>query len=231
MLYTTISEGFRAGGFNTFAPVSNLGYDEEKVRSYEFGIKGTLLGKRLNYGIANYYMDIDNMQVQQMGSVMGQVYISNAAKARSSGTEAEIKWLLGSGWQTQASVNFNHTRFVDFKDGNKDYSGNRNPFAPDMSGALALRYDAPQGWFAQAQVTGTSRVYTNAANTSSYIRPGFGLINLSSGYSWKNTEVVAYVKNAADKRYDTVGWPFTTPSLSTTYSPPREVGVRVNWKL
>lgn len=227
-IYASVADGFRAGGFNTFAPETYRSYEPEKLRSYELGIKGTLLNRRLRYSAAVYRMDIDDMQVQQMGAVLGQVFITNAATARSTGAEAELRWLFGAGWQLQAALGLNHTRFREFKDGANDYAGNRNPFAPDINGHLGLRYDAPSGWFAQAQVAGYGKVYVDAANTAAYQRPGYGVVNLAAGYAWGRMDLTAYVNNAADKHYDTVGFPSNT---ITVYSPPREFGLRLNWHL
>lgn len=227
-LYASIADGFRAGGFNTFTPESNRAYGPEKVRSYEIGIKGSAFGKRLNFSTALYRMDIEDMQVQQMGSVVGQVFITNAATARSSGVEAELRWLPGGGWQLQGALGLNRTRFREFQDGARDYAGNRNPFAPDVTAHLGIRYDAPAGWFLQARLNGASRIYTDAANTAGTGRPGYSVLNLSGGYTWGNTELSAYVHNLGDRRYDTVGFPSAT---TTIYSPPREAGLRLTWRL
>ena len=84
-VYASVADGFRAGGFNTFAPETFRSYAPEKLRAYEVGIKGTLLDRRLRYSAALYRMDIDDMQVQQMGPMLGQIFITNAATARSTG--------------------------------------------------------------------------------------------------------------------------------------------------
>lgn len=227
-LYASVADGFRAGGFNTFAPQASRSYDPEKLRAWELGVKGTLLNRSLRYSAAVYRMDIDDMQVQQMGTLPGQVFITNAATARSTGAEAELRWLLGAGWHLQAALGLNHTRFREFKDGLNDYSGKRNPFAPDINGHLGLRYDAPAGWFAQGQLAGYGKVHVDAANTAAYRRPGYGIVNLAAGYAWEHTELTAYINNATDKHYDTIGFPSSAISI---YSPPREIGIRLNWRL
>lgn len=226
-IYASVADGFRAGGFNTFAPAAYRSYEPEKLRAFELGIKGTLLNRRLRYSAALYRMDIDDMQVVQIAN-LSQSFVTNAATGRSTGAEAELRWLLGAGWQLQAALGLNRTRFREFKDGTNDYAGNRNPFAPDINGHLGLRYDAPSGWFAQAQAAGYGKVYMDAANTASRRRPGYGVINLAAGYAWERMELTAYVNNAADKQYDTVGFPIATV---TVYSPPREFGLRLNWHL
>lgn len=224
--YVSATDGFRAGGFNVFVPAINYSsYEPETVRAYEAGVKGWLLEKRLRYSAAVYWMDINNMQVQQMPTA-GVVYITNAASGKSKGAEFELDYLLTSHWQVQAGVAFNRTRFDRFRDGANNYDGKRNPFAPDMNGRLTVRYDDPASWYAQATLTGTGKIYLDAANK--YSRNGFGLINLAGGYRFGNTEVSAYVNNLADRRYDAVGY---QNGIVTVYSPPREAGIRVNWRM
>ncbi|WBL65811.1 TonB-dependent receptor [Thauera sp. WB-2] len=224
-VYASVADGFRAGGFNAFAPEAYRRYQPERVRSFELGVKGRLLARRLRYGVAAYVMDVRDMQVQQIG-LPGQMFLTNAASARPVGIDAELQYLLGSGWQLQAALGLNRTRFREFRDGANDYKGKHNPLAPDITGHLGVRYDAPQGWYAQAHLSGASKVYLDAANT--YGRAGYGVVNLLAGYTFGRTELSAYVHNATNKQYDTVGF---LNGVATIYSPPRELGVRLTWRM
>lgn len=170
-------------------------------------------------------MTVDNMQVQQM-PLPGLVYVTNAASARSIGAEFELEYLLGQGWSLQAGLGLNRTRFSHFRDGANDYSGNQNPFAPRLNGHLTARYDAPAGWYAQASLSGTGPVYLDAANR--YRRNGYALVNLAAGVTVRQVEISAYVNNLANRRYDAVGY---QNGIVTVYSPPREVGLRLTWRL
>ncbi|TBV16652.1 TonB-dependent receptor [Stutzerimonas kirkiae] len=224
--YLSASRGVRSGGFNVLAPtLGYLPYDSEKLWSYESGLKGWLLDKRIRYSLAAYFMDIDDMQVMQMPSV-GMMYITSAATATSRGLELDIDYLLGDGWQLKGGLAWNHTRFDRFQDGTTDYHGKHNPFAPDLTGHIGIRYDAPQGWYAQASVTGSGKVYLDAANQ--YKRNGYGLLNLVAGYQRGQWEIAAYADNATDQRYDAVGY---QNGFVTVYSPPREAGLRLTWRL
>ncbi|WP_253549215.1 TonB-dependent receptor [Herbaspirillum rubrisubalbicans] len=223
-IYASVADGYRAGGFNAFAPETYRRYASERVRSFELGAKGSVLNRRLRYGTSVYLMNVRDMQVQQMGQA-GQVFVTNAATGRSVGAEAELQYLLGAGWQIQAALGLNRTRFQKFQDGANNYDHNRNPFAPDINGYLGVRYDAPQGWYAQANVSGVGRVYLDAANR--YSQPGYGLVNLSAGHLIGNAELTAYVHNAANKTYDAVGF---LNGTATVYSPPREFGVRLSYR-
>lgn len=224
--YVSASRGVRTGGFNVLAPTMGyLPYDPEKNWSDETGLKGWLLDKRIRYSLAAYLMDIDDMQVMQMPTV-GVMYITSAAKATSKGVELEVDYLLGGGWQLKGGLAWNHTRFDHFRDGASDYDGNHNPFAPDLTGHIGIRYDAPEGWYAQASVTGSSKVYLDAANQ--YERNGYGVVNLLAGYQRGSWEIAAYADNATDQRYDAVGY---QNGFVTVYSPPREAGLRLTWRL
>lgn len=225
-LYASYAEGFRAGGFNAFSSAANYpGYDPERVKAYEVGAKGWLDGKRLRYSAALYWMDVGDMQVQQIIQP-GVVYITNAASARSTGLDLEAEYLLADNWRLVSAVGLNRTRFERFSEGRNDYQGNRNPYAPDLTGHLGLRYDASAGWYAQGSVSAVGKTYLDAANQ--YSRGGYGLIDLNAGYEFRHYGISAYVKNAADKRYDAVGY---LNGSARVYSPAREIGLRVSYEL
>nr|WP_081593362.1 TonB-dependent receptor [Thauera linaloolentis] len=223
--YASIGQGVRTGGFNVLAPMMGyLPYDAEKNWSYETGLKGRLFGLRMRYSLSAYLMDIDDMQVMQMPTV-GMMYITSAATATSSGIELDVDYLLGGGWQFKGGLAWNRTRFDRFVDGSADYRGKRNPFAPDLNGHVGIRYDAPQDWYVQASLVGSSKVYLDAANH--YKRNGYGQLHLSAGYRRGDWEISAYAHNAGNQRYDAVGY---QNGFVTVYSPPRELGVRLTWR-
>lgn len=224
--YASYGQGVRSGGFNVFVPAAHYAaYAPEKLHALEFGLKGHLAGQRLRYAAAVYRMDIRDMQVQQM-PMPGMVYITNAASGHSTGAELELNWLLGQGWQLQAGLALNRTRFARFQDGASTYDGHRNPFAPDVQAHVGVRYDAPAGWHVQAQASGMGRVYLDAANR--YQRPGYGLVDLQAGRGFGPVELSAYVRNAANQHYDAVGY---QNGIVTVYSPPREFGLRLTWRM
>lgn len=225
-LYGSYAEGFRAGGFNAFSSAANYpGYDPEKVKTYEIGAKGWLDDKRLRYSAALYWMDVRDMQVQQIIQP-GVVHITNAASAHSTGLDLEAEYLFAENWRVVSAVGLNRTRFERFNEGSNDYQGNHNPYAPDFTGHLSLRYDAPAGWYAQGGISAVGKTYLDSANQ--YSRGGYGLIDLNAGYDFSHYGISAYVKNAADKRYDAVGY---LNGTARVYSPPREIGLRVSYEL
>lgn len=225
-VYLSYTQGMRAGGFNAFASnAGNPAYDPERVNSYEIGVKGLSVDQRLRYSAALYHMQVRDMQVQQLVQ-QGLVYITNAASATSTGLDLDLEYLLGERWTLTAALGLNRTRFERFSEGLNDYKGHRNPFAPDLTGHLGLRYDADGGWYVQGGLSAVGKIYLDAANR--YQRPGYGLVDVSGGYRFGQYTVSAYVDNLMDKRYDAQG---LLNGAVTVYSPPREVGVRLSFEL
>lgn len=224
--YISASRGVRAGSYNIFVSRLNYpSYSPEDIWSYETGLKGWALDKQLRYSLAAYVMKIDNMQVQMQPAV-GVIYTASAAKATSKGVELDLDYLLGAGWQVTTGVAFNHTTYDSFQDGAANYAGNYNTFAPRLNGHVDLRYTAPQRWYAQGSVVGTSKIYLDAGNR--YERNGYGLLNLVVGYPFGQWEVAAYANNTLNKKYDAEGY---NAGYYTIYSPPRELGARLTWHM
>lgn len=225
-LYASVSKGVRNGGFNVLAPaVDYQAFTPEKVMSYEVGAKGEWFDRTLRYSLAAYVMDVKDMQVMQM-PVPGVIYITSAASGTSRGMELDLEYLLSKRWAVRAGIAWNRTRFDHFRDGNANYDGKRNPFAPDLNGHLGVRYDHPNGLYGQADLVASSKVYLDASNR--YRRNGYGVVNLAVGYRVGAWDVSGYVNNLADRRYDAVGY---QNGYVTVYSPSREVGVRLTWRM
>lgn len=229
--WASLADGHRAAGFNAFAPATHRRYGAERARAFELGMRGQLAQPRLRYSASLYHTRLRDMQVQQMGAP-GQVYISNAAQATSRGGEIELEYAARSAWLVQAGLSLNRTRFGRFIDGAARHDGKRNPFAPGVMAYIGVRHDSGP-WYVQARLHGSSRMYLDAANR--YHRPGHGLLDVSAGWrlgrlagSAGSAELSAYVRNAGNKRYDAVGF---QNGSTVIYSPPRELGLRLDWTL
>ena len=225
-VWTSVSEGYRAGGFNAFAPERWREYEPERVHALEIGVKGELRRlSRIRYSFSVYQMYIHDMQVQQMGQP-GQVFISNAARAKSRGAELEMEYMMFTDWMLQLGLSMNHTRFDEFIDGGMNHAGKHNPMAPDRSGYVGVRYDGGS-WYAGARLNSASRVWLDSANV--YPRTGYGLIDVTTGWRLsRNVDVGAFVRNLGDKAYDAIGF---QNGSTVIYSIPREFGLRMTWRL
>ena len=134
-VFATVSKGYRAGGFNSFAPTytgstENLSYDKETVWNYETGIKAGFFNNRLNLDFSVFYMDISDMQVETAVNNTYTTWVLNAAQATSKGVEISTEFKATREVSLFASVGYIDVTFDEFPAAGGDYSGNTNPFAP-----------------------------------------------------------------------------------------------------
>ena len=170
-LYSTISKGYRAGGFNTqifsdvlqnmtmtatmndmgvyldrpFVSVTaeNTEYAPETAWNMEFGTR--LHYKSFRMEASAHYMDVRNQQLTVFppGMSTGRM-MTNAGRSRSMGVEAELDWTPGR-FRSHLSWSWTDARFVSYNDGNNDYSGNRLPYVPAHTLFFKLGYSFKLG--------------------------------------------------------------------------------------
>ena len=166
VFYSTLSKGYRAGGFNTQifsdilqnmtmnAMMQDLGVHLERqfvsvsARNTEYNPETAWnmeLGTRLNKGsimtsMATYCIFVQNQQLTVFppGMSTGRM-MTNAGHSRSYGLEAELGWNPGS-LRSRISWSWCDARFVSFDDGNNDYSGNRIPYVPQHTLFMNIGY-------------------------------------------------------------------------------------------
>lgn len=156
--YTTLSKGFRAGGFNTqiFSDImqarmmnglmqdlgvypdnetSSVGaghtvYNPEEVWNYELGIR-FIERSHIQAEMNVYYMDGLGQQLTVFppGKNTGRM-MTNAGHSRSIGAEVQLQFETER-LNAQLSYSWCDARFLSYNDGNNDYSGNRIPYVPE----------------------------------------------------------------------------------------------------
>jgi outer membrane receptor protein involved in Fe transport len=101
LIYATVSNGLRPGGFNRKGcnnPASNptlcatlARYAPDKATNYEFGAKLGLLDRRLQINLAAYRIDWKDIQISVFNqNVSNQTFTANLADARINGLEGDI---------------------------------------------------------------------------------------------------------------------------------------------
>ena len=151
-LFATYGQGFKSGGFNNFSfKADAIQVEPEKTASWETGAKGTVLDRALSYSATFFHMDVDDLQLQNLTG--GVVVTRNAASARSTGVEADFRWLTP--WEPLSffgSGTFTDARFKDFPNApatapsgaeEQDLSGRRLPFSPQWQFNVTPQLDFP----------------------------------------------------------------------------------------
>jgi iron complex outermembrane recepter protein len=114
-LYLSAADGFRSGGFNTENGELTT-FDPEKVRSYELGVKASLLDRRLSLEGALFYSNYDDIQMFKLdASNVGSV--DNGGDARVRGIDAAIDWRATDQLRLQLSGNISDSEMVSLAPG------------------------------------------------------------------------------------------------------------------
>ncbi|WEK44063.1 MAG: TonB-dependent receptor [Candidatus Sphingomonas colombiensis] len=251
LAYFTWSKGFRSGGFNgRAASFTSAGpYNAETVSSFEGGLKTELFDKRVRLNVAGFSSTYSNMQVGTQGLTSGGVYesiVTNAAKARIDGIEAELQYVLGGGFRLNANGSWLHARFIsNFTDLTSD--GINNPtdnkdlplaYAPKWSGSMGLFYDHEISF---GRMSGSvNAVYMDDIYTSGgvlnrtsnvQVRPSNVLVDATLGVQadsgWR---IGVWVKNALDKAVINNTFGLGALGNLRIYSAPRTFGVDLGYK-
>ncbi|WP_226704171.1 TonB-dependent receptor [Microbulbifer elongatus] len=103
MAYTTLSTGFKAGGFNSFymrsptrgngAFSEDVSFEEEKATSFEVGLKSSLLGGAAELNVAAFQTRFEDLQAA-IFSGNTTFEVQNAAEATSQGIEVDGRWMV-----------------------------------------------------------------------------------------------------------------------------------------
>ncbi len=256
MTYASYAQGFKGGGFDprgsaNIAPDVNgdgiRSYDEiyrffqfrpEKVDSYEVGLKGSLLDRRITFALAGFYMPYKDVQipgsvgVDANGDGIAESFAgttTNAAKADIKGLEFEGSAVVARDFADAGSaLNLRTTLgYVDAKF--KRYFG---ATGVDLSKIRAVQ-NTPK-WTASGTIdvtlpvgngsltlvsTLSYRSLTHQFETpSSFLdQKGYVLLDASATYNFgegNRYTIGVFGKNLANKRYRTSGYYFLNSTLA-----------------
>ncbi|MFS0851247.1 TonB-dependent receptor [Novosphingobium panipatense] len=147
--YVQVAQGYRSGGTNdqTAAAIANVvipdGYGSDSLWSYEWGVKTTLLDRKLFLNGAVYYIDWSDIQVSQQATdgTVSFGYTGNGGKAEVKGIEMTLDARPVPGLQINLSGNYNTAKLAQDNPvagtGNK---GDRIPYVPEFTGAGSVNY-------------------------------------------------------------------------------------------
>ena len=208
--YASWSQGYLPGGFNVFSASSKdtFYYKPEYSTNYELGLKTHWLDNKLQANVSAFYSDIRDKQVREEvpSAGIGTWKFTNSAKAHTSGVELAVRAYPLEGWELRGGVGYARSEIDEWtvstpSGGRKNYSGNRLPWAPDLTYHLGVGYTHSSGFFAQAEYLGSGKQYFDAENTLS--DPGYNTVNLQFGYRGENITVAIWGKNVFDTHYIT----------------------------
>lgn len=218
LTYATWSRGFRPGGINRRASVTD--YQADFLTNYEVGIKSTLMDGKLRINAALYHQDWNSFQFSFLGA-NSFTEIHNGPDARIRGFEADVNLrpipgltLTAAGSYTDAKTKNNlceidDPTFTCANDPDNSISapkGTRLPITPKFKINGTARYNFAlgsgdahiQGIIAH-QSSASSDIRVSEANALGRIK-GSTLVDFSMGYAFDNYSFELFLQNAFDER-------------------------------
>ena len=219
MAYGSYTKGFKAGGY-ALNSVKNE-FDPETVDAFEVGLKGSLFDRRLNFALAAYRSDYQNLQESTAdfrldGSVI--FLVKNVAESRSQGIDFSA-YLRATDWLSlRSELGYLDAVYTSFPNAActalqqltrpapclQDLSGERKAFAPEFTGSFGATVEIPiNGIEARIDPTiyFTSSYYGQATADPELLQEGYAKFDMRIGVGpddgrW---EVALIGKNLTDK--------------------------------
>lgn len=150
--YIQVAQGYRSGGTNdqTAAAIANVvipdGYGSDSLWSYEWGVKTSLLDRKLFLNGALYYIDWSDIQVSQQATngTLSFGYTGNGGKAEVKGIEMTLEARPIPGLDINLSGNYNSAKLAqDNPIAATGRKGNRIPYVPEVTGSASINYSTP----------------------------------------------------------------------------------------
>ena len=218
MLYTTLSRGYKSGGYdarsnaspeaNPVRPIQNITspdsapiivgsfeYEEEQATSFEAGAKTTLLDGAAELNIAAFYTKYDDLQVSIFDGTLG-FNVGNAGAATTMGLELDGRMALTENLMMTGALAFLDFEFTDFANG-QCYQGQTPDF--NVSGTDYCDYKGKSNQYVADYSGNLTFVYSTMVNKDIEFRGGVYFVFTGSYNSSQNLdpsqEQDAYVKS------------------------------------
>lgn len=243
--YVRWANGYKAGGVSqrsfTFVP-----FDEEKVETWEFGLKSELLDSRLRLNLALFSTEYDDFQIGFSDPVRPTFAetINAARTTKIKGLEMDLTLVATAGLTFDLSYTY-----LDPDQPDQPNPLNNNvtePFelaqSPEHAGSLGVTYEFEPFSFGtlglHLDLTSTSRyAYApkNFAFQDSYKLVN-GRISLSEmrlgGGDHHALQLALWGRNLADEEYRVYAFPVGDPALTipAAYGEPRSYGVELRYE-
>jgi outer membrane receptor protein involved in Fe transport len=251
LLYSTISEGYRPGGFNRLSGEAinsnNLAefegftvpatYESDEVTNMEFGWKTRIFDGDLKFNGAIYKIFWDNIQVAILdtANILQLTFTDNVADAEILGIEMDVAWTATDNLTLYAALSNNHsevTKLISGIDFTLAPEGSQLALSPELNYSLRGRYDwSVNSVDAYAQLTVQ---YTDESYSSMYLagrekQDSYTLANASIGAKYEQWGVELYADNLTDELAEKYINTIDDIRRITT-NRPRSFGLRVSYE-
>ncbi len=225
----SFSGGFKAGGFNAIGDPS---YSEETSWNSEIGIKGRALEGDLRFGLAAFYTDWQDLQLNQPLTPT-QFFIANAGDATAMGIELDLAYQVCKNFTLFGSASWQDTEFgSNAIDSGASVANNTLPYAPDYNVTIGTQLDFP----VTEQVSLYARADVQFIGSFSYTPQNsigqntYSIANFRLGVRGKKWFTEAFVNNAFDTNYIPIAFGGSAATAFGESGAPATFGIRTGIK-
>ena len=247
LFYGSISQGYKAGGFEFYAgdtPSVGLSFDSESSLNFEIGLKSSWLGGAVTTDLAAFHILIDDQQLVTERTGANGLPIGstdNVGESHSTGLEAELLARLSESFTLSLGASFVDTEFDEYvTDTGTDRSGQSFPYVPELTAYAALEVQkelkAYEGW---SFVGSLSARYVDDYFTGNDAPPfdptlsvdSYSIVDIQAGLENENWGMAVFVDNLLDEFAVTQRFqpPFQVYTRGQVL-PPATVGIRVSYR-
>lgn len=209
MIYGRVASGYRPGGPNPGAGFGTPSeYGADTTTSYELGLKSDFFGRALSVDASIYYIDWQDVQLQQRDPVTEFVYYTNAGGARSKGADVTVQATPLDGMKVAATFSYNDAELTEPTNGGiYGLPGDRLPFSAKTSATLSLDQEFPLGSSYTGFVGGTvtylgkrAGQFAPSEDVARTQSPSFTTLDLRGGIHLSDWTLSVFARNLTDER-------------------------------
>lgn len=225
--------GYRAGG-QSIAVLSQRvsDFEPEFTSNVEFALRAAAPDRRWFFNGNAFYTDWTNQQVRVMtdlGLPVDTVTV-NAGESTVRGLEAQAGYWFDPRVQFYGSLGLLSTRFDEFRDGERNFTGNEFPYAPAWSWMTGISVRLDDNWSGNAEIAAQADAFSNSGNDARFRVGERTLVNSRFGYQRGNFGVFVFGRNLLDEAYLLQAWQPTAPIFSALgrAGEPRTIGIELD---
>ncbi len=192
-------------------------YKPERSWNYEAGAHIVCADGRVQTDLALFYIDCRDQQLTTFpadDTTTGRI-TTNAGRTRSYGAEVQINYAPTSRWTFNMSYGLTNARFMEYRDGEDNFKGNRVPYAPSNTMFAGVNYSIPVGADWDMDLTlrckGVGPIYWDNANQ--YRQNFYAQLGASAKATHKWLSVELWGENLTATKFDV----FQFESLGTHF--------------
>jgi len=211
-VYATYNRGYKSGGFFgglATTPDELEPYANEKLDSYEVGLKSQLFDRRVRLNMSAFYYDYQDQQVfaQALRNGLTVLVLDNAASSKVYGAEIEGSARVTQNLRIDAGLSLLHAEFGTYLSEGQDFTGNRLPQSPKVTFNVAANYTQPLK--SGASLKGTvdaaysSKIYFDNSNAERLSQDGVWVAGAQASWVSPDSTIEAgvFARNLFDKTY------------------------------